>query len=287
MHTRIILILSLSLITSLRATLLVQEDFSGYSSDSTVVGTGPAKTGFTGNWAQTGGLNSNVNFYQRSSGLNYSGFASSGGSMEHFRTSGSPSSKNLDREISFSPVSVSGSDVLYLGFLFEYTGSFTDMTLIYENEAENRSNEFQIGGGNLTLNLAGINGSSLDLGSIAADTTHLVLLRISDNTTGGGGNDGFYDNVEAWLNPDLLNLGTADQTGVGIISKFDGGNIDIAADNLRFSGEVTTGSSATFDEFFVTDDLSDVTVIPEPGSIGLLLLGGLACMAGSRSKRRK
>ena len=286
MQPRHFFIFTLSLSTWVHATLLVQEDFSGYTSDATVVGTGPAKTGFTGNWAQTGGLSPDVNFYQRSTGLSYSNFTTGGGSLEYFRNSGSGGTKILDRAIDFSPVSVSGSDVLYLGFLFKYSGSFTTLDFIYENDAENRINSFGIGGGNLTIDLAGSNGSSLNLGSVASDTTHMVLLRISDNTTGGGGNDAFYDNVEAWLNPDLLNLGTADQTGVGIISKFAGGNTDIAGDNLRISGPITSGSSVTFDEFFITDDLSDVTVIPEPSSVALVLLGGLTTLAVVRRRQR-
>lgn len=97
----------------------------------------------------------------------------------------------------------------------------------------------------------------------------MVLLRVSDNTSGGGGNDGFYDNVEAWLNPDLSNLGAANASGVGIISKFNGGNIDISADGLSITGSLAAGESFTMDEFFVATDLANVTV-PEPSTWALL-----------------
>lgn len=295
LKSSLLLALPLGLLAStLNGAILVHESFSGYTADTTAVGQNPSTTGFSGAWVNSGGsgggLASTVDFYPRSTGLSYTGLSlNAGGSLEHFRTSGTATSKQIDRPISFTPATVSGSNVLYIGFLFQHSatsGNDVDATLNY-GVLESRDNQFILDGGNLSVDLAGSNGSTLSLGAVAQNTPNLVLLRVSDNTTGGGGNDSFYDTVEAWINPDLSNLGAADQTGVGIISKFSGGNTDISADGLRFSGSLAAGEAFSIDEFFVATDLSDFTApIPEPSTWALFAgVGALALVAFRRRSR--
>lgn len=274
------------LASSVHGSVLVQESLTGYTSDQTIVGQNPATTGFSGAWANPNnlGLAAVVDFYPRSTGLSYTGFGSAtGGSLEHFRVSGTAATKNVTRPISFTPATVSGSSVLYIGFLFEHSGGTdVDATVNY-GVLGDRDNLFILNGSSLSIDLAGTNGSTLNLGAVAQDTTHMVLLRVSDNTTGGGGNDAFYDNVEAWLNPDLSSLGAANAGGVGIISKFSGGNTDISANGLSLSGALAAGESFTMDEFFVVTDLANVTV-PEPSTWALM--AGLAALGLVMLRRR-
>ncbi|MGC9451808.1 MAG: PEP-CTERM sorting domain-containing protein [Oceanipulchritudo sp.] len=271
----LVTLLSGILATAANGSILVKESATGYTPDTTIVGQNPTTTGFSGAWTNPNnfGLAASVDFYPRSTGLSYTGFGSAtGGSLEHFRVSGTAATKQVERPISFTPATVSGSDVLYIGFLFQHSatsGNDVDATVTYGLLGSSRDNNFILDGGSLSIGLAGSNGSTLNLGAVAQDTTHMVLLRVSDNTTGGGGNDAFYDNVEAWLNPDLSNLGTANASGVGIISKFNGSNTDISADGLSLLGVLAAGESFTMDEFFVATDLANVTV-PEPSTWALL-----------------
>ncbi len=259
--------------------LPVHEQFlsADYTADVSIVGQ-DGGTGFTGNWSESGGLAAAVDFQVRSTGLSYTNLQTAGGALEHFRTSGSAITKTASHNFSFTPLSVSGSDVLYLGFLFEVT-SGAEFTLTY-NTVSGRDTRFVVGAsGAVSVIGAGGSGSTMNLGS-AASGTNLILLRATDRTTGSPSN-AFYDDVELWLNPDLASLGAATATGSAIISKFEGSNIDKQPDTLRLSAKLSAGQSFRIDEFFVTDDLSTVT-IPEPASLALLGLGSILVLGRSR-----
>ncbi len=261
------------------ALLPAHEQFlaADYTADVSVIGQ-DGGTGFTGNWSQTGGLSADVDFQVRSTGLTYTDLQTAGGALEHFRTSGGPGTKVASHSFSFTPLSISGSNVMYLGFLFDVT-SGAEFTLTY-NTVSNRNTRFVVGaGGAVSVIGGGSDGSTMNLGT-AASGTNMILLRATDKTSGTP-NNAFYDDVEVWLNPNLLNLGTAGATGSAIISKFNGNNIDTQPNALTLTSSLSTGQSFRIDEFFVTDDLSTVA-IPEPASLALMGLGGLLMLTRSR-----
>ena len=273
---------SISFLPSLHAATVVREQFlaTDYTDDTTVVGQSGG-TGFTGTWSESGGLSSAVNFYPRASGLSYSNLSTSGGQLEHFReiTSTAPANtKSASRDFSFMPLTISGSSQMYIGFLFE-VDSGANFKWAYNDES-NRISDFSVTtGGDASFVGGGTSGSTLNLGTVQAGT-NMLLLRVSDATSGSPNNP-FYDEIEAWLNPDLTNLGTADDVGFGIISKFGGGDTDEQPGSYNLSGSLDAGESFGFDEFFVTDDLNAV-LVPEPSSAVLLFLSSLALIRRRR-----
>lgn len=275
---------SIAFISHLRAATVVREQFltTDYTVNQTVVGQAGG-TGFTGAWSENGGLSSAVNFYPRASGLSYSDLSTSGGQLEHFRelTSTSPATSKLAiRDFSFAPPTISGASQIYMGFLFEVS-SGADFKWSY-NDVQNRISDLTVtASGNATFTGGGSTGSVLNLGSIQSGT-NMLLLRVTDATSGSP-NDSFYDEIEAWLNPDLTNLGMADEFGYGIISKFNGTNTDLQPGAYSLNASLAAGQSFRFDKFFITDDLNDVVVvIPEPSSAILLLLGSMALLRRRR-----
>lgn len=110
----------------------------------------------------------------------------------------------------------------------------------------------------------------------AADETHLLLAKIVMNADGTG-----YDSVQFWIDPNLLNLGTANLVASGADlfgASFDGIGISIgqgggALDAIRISN--------------AADGFYQVTAVPEPASwlttvFGALVLGRLR-MRGNES----
>ena len=264
------------------ADILVQESFktTEYTVDTDLVGQNGG-SGFTGNWTSSDAFAAHVRYEPRSAGLSYPGWPDAGGSVEHFRNDGEVHTKRVAHATSYSAPTISGTDVAYFGFLFNSDDRF-EVQWVGGGSRENRfiyapdSEEIVfLGGGSLAPSSREIR---LDA---EVNKTHLILLRISDNTTHTF--EAFYDNIEAWVDPaDLSNLGLADGTALGIFSKFNGNNNDLTADELALTASLESGESFRVDEFFFTDDLAS---IPEPATGLILLGGGLALLVRRRCRR--
>ncbi|MCC5848107.1 MAG: PEP-CTERM sorting domain-containing protein [Verrucomicrobia bacterium] len=273
------------------ADLLVYEGFSGYTVDTTIVGQGPAKTGFTGNWSQTGGMAAGVvDYVPRSSGLSYENYApTSNGSLEHFRASGGSHAKTLTRGLNYV---MDNTDDYFLSFLVSYSGGATaDSTLTFTNE-KNRPSVFSINHSTGAFSFTPNGGSATVFNSnLAADETHLIVLRAYQQSEGNP-NSAFFERYDIWVNPEitadpnptLANLGTADGSGWGILRFFDGGSNPLPFNTLRFSNTLSEGGSVTTDEIVISQSLSDIVAIPEPGTLVLL---GIALGTLAIFRRRK
>ncbi len=266
---------------SAHATIFVQESFltTDYTADTNVVGQNGG-TGFSGNWSSGDVFAPTVRFDTRSTGLSYSGWSNEGGSLEHYRTNSSSFTKTITHNLNYSAPTISGSDVAYFGFLFNATaGVRFDLSW---NGTSSRNNVFTYAGNTteeMVFNGGGSASTELRVAA-AAGQDHLVLLRISDNTTYDF--EEYYDNIEMWVDPDLSNLGVADDTGRGIFSKFGGGNTDLAADDWSITATLTEGQSFKVDELFFSNDL---IAIPEPSSALLFLTGVAVSLISLRRKR--
>jgi hypothetical protein len=137
---------------------------------------------------------------------------------------------------------------------------------------------------------AGTAGSAANVATV--NSTALVVGRITIAGSGGA------DAVTLWVNPDLIAnpnidaytpvynnasvnaLDTFSHIGV-VASRFDGGNTGAGnVDNIRISDG--NGNAAT-----AYTDVTGVTAVPEPTSLALLSLGGVALLGRRRSIARK
>lgn len=278
------LLLALGATTTARATILVRESFllTDYTVDTDLVGQNGG-TGFTGNWESSDAFAASVRYEPRSEGLSYPNLISEGGALEHFRSSGSEFEKIVRRDLDFSPPVISGSNVAYFGFLFEAQNADSIFSVNW-NSTVNRETLFLYDGTAMRVRGGGSVGGpqSTVFLPAAPGQTHLVLVRISDNTTSEFNE--FYDTFDIWLNPDLTDLGEPDASDFGIWSKFSGENTDLMADEININASLSPGESFTVDEFFYTDSLTSIPVIPEPALVSFLA-GFTAAFAFIRHRR--
>lgn len=299
-----ILAASFFLGTSLSANLLVSESFDNYSNNQTVVGQGPATTGFTGNWSITGGgLNPTaVDYFPRSGGLSYDNYvpSSTSGSLEAFRSSGSHSggAKQVSRNFDYgSP----GTEDLFFSFLFDNGSTSANADTVFrfragENTDNNRDTRISINHSNNNITIATGGGAATSVTETGISGTNLVIIRaIYDfgiNTTGNP-NAAFYDRVEIWLNPDInqssspsvADLGAPDAVGFGIMRSFNGGGTPLAFNQFDFQHSLNSGS-VTLDGLTITTDLGDLVAIPEPSTYALIFAGLAAGMILMRRRLR-
>lgn len=276
-------------------TVYVYDDFSsGYTADATVVGQGPAATGFTGNWTNTGGalVSTTVDFQPRTSGLSYTSYSPSGaGSLEGFRSNGSHSgaAKRVSRDFSYT----ADTSDFYISFLIQSDSTAADADSFVRLQAfatadADRDSFFSVDHATNLLDFslggtAGLTGSaSLQSGA------NLVVVRASydfTTPTAGNPNAAFYDKVDVWVNPTLSvaglpsvdTMGAPNASGFGIMRSFNGSGAALAYDSLIFEHSLDSGS--------ITLDGIAISAVPEPGTY--VALFGAAALALVMYRRRK
>lgn len=279
----IVCVVALFIAASAQAAVFVEESFltTEYIADADLVGQNGG-VGFTGNWTSSDLFADSVRFEPRTTGLSHPGWPDRGGAVEHFRTGGpSNQTKTITHDLDYTPTPISGSNVQYFGFLFNTNARFTLQWT--GGSSNNRNNRFIWDGEDEMVMLGGGQNSDQIRLPAAPNQTHLLLLRISDLTVDSTSQpEAFYDAVELWIDPDLSNLGPADGTGNAIISKFNGNNNDIAANELTLTAELAPGEAFMVDEIFLANDLNDILAVPTPSS-GLLALVLLPLMIRRRA----
>lgn len=257
-------------VTSASATLLLNESFAlggapNYTVDASINNTGPTVLGMTGNW-NSPAVAATVNAYPRSSGLSYEVLDVSGGALEHFRSSGSPSAKLWSRDTSYTMPQ--GTD-LWGSFLFTYSsGAAFTFAFDYGSGNTSRPFTFALASNVLTGTPGGGSATSVTSGALTPGTTYMVLFQATDAS-------GVYDNYTVWLNPTITQsegaLGTPIGTGTGVIrelSAVDG--TAVGYQRVQFGASLATGQSFFLDEIRLGTSLGDIMPIPEPSSYGLL-----------------
>ncbi|MEA2068215.1 MAG: PEP-CTERM sorting domain-containing protein, partial [Verrucomicrobiota bacterium] len=107
------------------------------------------------------------------------------------------------------------------------------------------------------------NSSSTTLGSTDTDT-HLFVWKL---TTGAGATDNWELFVDPTLASEGANTAVASMTG-------GGSSIDLTHLTLYREGGGTGGNGMMFDEIRIGETWADVTTIPEPATLGLIVAVG-------------
>ena len=268
---------------NIHAQLISSESFSGYTVGTQVTSDTPSPTvaGYTGNWTAVdfgtvhptttaGSLAYGGAGYAASTGNNiavptYSGAIAAGNSGRMYRL--------LD---STTAVTSSTVGTLYLSFLYQsgQQGGATvyQMLSLSHTDTSDPNTAFTAGlttNGGQTGNQYnfGVNNANYTSTGVAANTgVHLFVAEFNLSATAGG------DSVTVWLDP---TLGTGDPTGGITVS-----GQDITFDRLAISDYASTGSignSGAWDNIRFGTTFDAVTV-PEPSTLALAGLGGLALL---------
>lgn len=237
------------------ATILLSESFD-YSTGNLAGQAGG--TGFTGAWTTVGDAGAAT---VQAGSLAYSTLATSGN-----KTYVSPNVAASGASRTFSNMN---SGTVYMSFLINQDEGTRFFALrLYDGAAQN----LLIGRG--TAGTSWILGNTLgvaqDTGVAATlDTTFLMVLRIDFNASGAN------ERLRLYVNPTLGTEPLTAQVDGTTTSSFQINKLDIAGGQ---TGGGNTVSKGWFDEIRFGTTYADVTPVPEPATLALLSLGGLAVL---------
>ncbi|MEM6391493.1 MAG: PEP-CTERM sorting domain-containing protein [Planctomycetota bacterium] len=288
------------------AELLLYEGFD-YAVSSNLVGQNGGDWDPTRAWTTGGPSNGSINAATVVNGLTFSDYAVTGNAAQvvnNHNGSGPYQSFNAGRQLPSGFSTPAGSDI-WVSFLFnqDENGSFANETgLTFADSVDNVQRKLQsrtvtLFGDNNPDNAAvgADNGVGTSSGAvIAQDTTYLAVSKFTNvNGPTFSSNTGTMWVLEAsdW---DAIKTGPLDEAALDAnnLLKVDHapGNtfvVDLTSDDFLRLDTVTgfgINNRAEFDEIRVGTTLDSVVVIPEPSSILLAALGGLA-MLGRRRHR--
>jgi hypothetical protein len=273
------------------------EDFSSVGYTGSLDGDTTSATGVTGSWDEAGtAVAVNVGFNHVSSGLTFTQglnqLTTSGGAVNAFRTSGLASGKSIQLES--SPFTTSLNEEVWMSLLVDYdgtpvTGSAMMGVSINDGNPLTVPRSFGIGiDGGVVGAYQGNNQDMPDSGLDAEALTGLSLLTGINLIVARVAN-GSPDSMEVWLNPTLG--GATPTSGASVtLDGFGwvGSNASWGVNSLFVSHNLDTGSDVTLDEFRYGASFADVTpftVIPEPSSLAMLALSGVAMFFACKRRR--
>lgn len=268
------------------ASILVDEGFGpGYSDGTTVVGIGPARTGFAASPWTAGTVDSKRDFFHRSEGLTHS--VLTGETPGHLEgwvddLSSPPNGGSISRALDYSYADPNNVDEVWGAFLFRFNDVDGQMTITLGDSTGNgRSMALRInvsgGEGILQTMYAGRDAVQVNFDSLEANQVHLAVFRLTEDPTT------FYDPHTLWVNPTAEDILPGDiaggKSGTGItLNPNLVTNFASAWNSLQLVTNSQNGSMIDFDEFRLSESLDGLGLVPEPATLSLLALGGLTLL---------
>ncbi|MGC9454868.1 MAG: PEP-CTERM sorting domain-containing protein [Phycisphaerae bacterium] len=283
--------LALCMLTGVCSAALVEEGFGpGYTDDASVAGLAPVRTGFAASAWTAGTIDSKRDFFHRAAGLTHALLdGETAGHLDAWvdNLESPPNGGSISRDMDYDYADPNNVNEVWGAFLFAFNS--TDGSLdIFLGDAtgQGRPAGFRItvsgGTGTVETRHAGNSADNFSVSGLAPDVAHLAVFRMTEDP------GTFYDPHTFWVNPAAADISAGDidggQTGVAITLN---PNLDTdfasAWGSLGLKTDSQNGSNILFDEFRIGESLGDIGVVPEPATMALLALGGLA-VVGHRRK---
>ncbi len=271
---------------------LVEEGFGpGYADDATVVGLGPARTGFAASPWAAGTIDIKRDVFHRAGGLVHP--LVDGATPGHLEAwvdglQSPPNGGSVSRALAYNYTDPDATDQVWGAFLFQFNAVAGSLKItLGDATGSNRPAEFIItvagGTGTLETHHAGNSADVLSVGGLAPDVAHLAVFRMRDLP------DTYYDPHSLWVDPDPADVLADDiaggQSGVAITLN---PNLDkdtaSAWGSLRLETHSGNGSRILFDEFRLRESLGEMGLTPEPATLAMVALGGLGLMAARKRR---
>jgi hypothetical protein len=254
---------------AVNAALISLESFSGYTNATQLdAQTAPIVTGYTGNWVHGNTSWGTGDVQSFTTGLSYSGLATSGGSAGVLAGGGQSNSGRVARALDGSlTIDASTTGTLYLSFLFQkQTGSaayqmlelYNGINTIDTNGDASRAFQAGASGNNYAFNVGNPNPTQ-SLG-VSDTAVHQFIVKFDLSASAGG------DSTTVWLD-------STTETG-GIVTS----GLNLAWDTLSLADY--SDYAGSWDEIRFGTTFADV--IPEPSAA---LLGSLGMLGLLRRRR--
>ena len=279
-----LLALALAFVTTpAHATLMAYEGFASTNyTAGPLTGQNPVVSGFTNAWTAV-----NTNFFAggASQALTYSNIVSDD-------TGGSYSTTNINSRATRAMSTVlggnlvSGTNTYYISLMMQVSTVATNNYRAFELENQFGNRNFQFGAaadtGSTNWGMRVETATSTFLTNVStvtavANETVFAVIKLRYSSAASD------DAVSLWVNPSDLSS-EAGSTNFVTLSGFDfrgnsASNISLA----RFTGS----GSASWDEIRVGTAWADVTPVPEPSTVALLSLTGIAAIAYRIRRNRR
>lgn len=258
-------------------------------------GQNPPTTGFSGPWTSTSTLSANVYPRVEQSQLTYTdsegaSLLTSTGQINLFRAVGDPNSgpKEVVRNFDLAN-SLPGT--LFISLLVRYNPAITEFGFSFLSSDGSSTRVFALdtdaSTGAMTFTGSGTSAYSAPAGTLTADTTHLLVLQLTNSDLDGGTSTTNGDSMRLYVDPILSSSGANTPTVLGNTGTnfYVAGNSAWSLRTLTIDGAPLGGGSLIFDEIRIGETWESVTeVVPEPSTAGLLVLG-LGAVGGWRRRR--
>ena len=277
-----LLALALAFVTApARATLMAYEGFASTNyTAGQLPGQSPVVSGFVTNaWYN----NTNVSAGGASQALTYSNIVSDNTGGSYTTAVGGRSTRAMSTVLGGN--TVLGTNTYYISLMMQVSTVATNNYRAFELESQFNNRNFQFGAaadtGSINWGMRVTTASSTFLTNVSTVTavTNQTVFAVMKLRYSSAAND---DSVDLWVNPSDLSS-EAGSTNFVTISGFD--FLHNSAKNISLASFTGTGT-ASWDEIRVGTTWADVTPVPEPSTLALLGLTGIAAI-GYRIRRNR
>lgn len=266
------------------AGLIASDDFESYTSGSALAG-GSAGTSWSGNWLANASAVATVAEHTISYPMPIDGVSYTGGDNAVKCTSPSTVVDNFV-ERAFT----TQNDTVYFSVLIDrhYASASSDIYLQFSLADEQPADAFNIGStvfwrSKTGARCEGSTSSDLTRVELSGDIGDTVFAVVKLSKSSGDTSDN-YDTVDVFINPTSYTEPTTATISAAATGGKDMGISTVSSFVLR-EAYLTSDNYVYFDDIRVGTDFASVLPVPEPSTVMLLILGGLAlCLVRRRDR---